>query len=891
MPTYICQFGTYTPLSDTFTLVLDCNDGQNLELETDGLQLPMPDVEALTASNLRLPAERVTSLRDGPRTISLTLTLGPSSTYASMQTILQTLVSIQQQCRTALLAAASGIGASSRVALKLQPPGSTIPIQADILALAFDVPTMGDTTPWLRSLHEGITIDCLCAPYFRGSKQTLDNLVPNAGMEQAGPLQVWTELGSSASTIPGYTVVTGSPPFISSNNFDVPSGTDITFGNAWQWITSWQFAFIANTAGTFSFWVRRNAAGTQGIKITITGLTTITISYVVAGVGTVVATETVALTGGGRYWLSITALPSVSFLQSGSTFNGVATTVTAQLYASSGSSIGAAIGSLLFYNLISPYPFGVLGITAAGAQLSIGNSGTASPAAMTVSVLAADSWALNTTASDAAAAPASGGWDQVNTYALGPWASAGAATLGAPAGGIFHAQWASLLAPVPTGATQCALAIQAKSTGMSGTATLALALLAYDSTQTYLSSVTAASLNANTLSAWTQLTGIVTLPASTAYVALALIAYDSVSAASAGATLWLDMAQISTGNILLPYSENRYAQSPGQIQFSGLGGDVPAPAQLAIGTLPNGGSLAAGGQLAIYAGRRALSSFGATLTGPGMTFNADGTTAFQIADGTTWSGMQSQYKTAGGLYEVLFLTGHVAGMAGVYHLLARLKTHDAGYVTQQLIVLAYQIQSAWLGLTTKLDRLGIFQGGILTPFTGTVWQVADAGQVALPPFAQATSADPAQTSVTVGCQNTNGTTELDADWGMLLPVDADLIAATFTNNTSGVALADWIWAYFDALALHATGQTSAIWSLEATAQPNIAHAGGGPGGLSQYTPSLTSIGDTIPRVDPQLSTSTASGVNQWAILVTDTAASILPIACTLTYIPLYLKLV
>jgi hypothetical protein len=99
--------------------------------------------------------------------------------------------------------------------------------------------------------------------------------------------------------------------------------------------------------------------------------------------------------------------------------------------------------------------------------------------------------------------------------------------------------------------------------------------------------------------------------------------------------------------------------------------------------------------------------------------------------------------------------------------------------------------------------------------------------------------------------------------------------------------------YADGLSILGAAQATVGWSLETTRLPNPAHAGGGPGVVSQATPYVLGVGDTMPRVDPNLTTSNGSqtnqGVNQWVVAATDNAATVLPIACQITYAPLYLE--
>jgi hypothetical protein len=151
-------------------------------------------------------------------------------------------------------------------------------------------------------------------------------------------------------------------------------------------------------------------------------------------------------------------------------------------------------------------------------------------------------------------------------------------------------------------------------------------------------------------------------------------------------------------------------------------------------------------------------------------------------------------------------------------------------------------------------------------------------------------ADPTQVYNSAAIITTTASTEMDVDWGALLPVDGDLLAATFDNNSTGVTLTGWIWSYFDGLSLVNAAQASVGWSLETGPWPNAAHAGGGAGVLAQATPSITSIGDAMPRIDPTVSTVNASGVNQWVMVATDAAADVLPLACVVSYAPLFLQL-
>jgi hypothetical protein len=881
--TYLVQLGMYAPLSDTWTLALDLNDGQTLEVAAEGVDLPPPALEVYAAGNPRLAGERVALGRYDARTITVPCVLGPLATEAALASALAQLLALQARTLAPSGAGVAGVDSAPRVALLIQPPGCAAPYYADVLALAHDAAGLGSAEAWVRLLEEGLTLELLCAPFLRGSRVVLDNLVPNPGMDQPAQSVVWADAATNANYAGGYSVNAGGAPTISGNTLTLAAGSDVSFGAAsWGSIAQWAVAFTAQSAGTFTCWLHRTATNT-GIQIVVSGTGSLSIVTDVAGATTTLASGSLALTSGTRYWLVISALPYVSN-------NALATLVQAQIFAYSSGAIGSGIGSALYGAVtVTGLQAGQCGFTVAGTSLAISTSGGTNPAANQVTSIGASGWAANPTNNDATATPAWLGWDGATTYPGGAWASRRALSLTAPPSGKLNASWAGSAAPVKPGGTVTGR-IQVAQSGLSGTATVTLALLQYTSggsfiTSSALGTATAAQIG----SGWYAITGGVTLAANCAQAALECIAADATAGASARATVWCDDAQLNAGVSLLPYCANRFPAAPAQVQFSGLVGDVTAPCQIALGTSPAGTGLTAGGSIALYAGRRVLAGSGAALTGSALVSGADGVNQQIVPDATTWGGMQAQFHSSSANYEPIITSGAVADYTGVYHVLARLRTHDTPATSQNIQPLAYLLQNLWVGLAAKTDRLGIFQGPFVFPFTGAAWQVVDAGQVALPPFPLASQADPAQVYVTTGALNTSSSVELDADWGALLPVDGDVLGATFQNNSTGVTLSGWIWLYFDGLATHATGSASATWSLETAAAPNPAHAGGGPGVTNQPTPALISSGDSVPQVDPAAGTSAATGVNQWVVVVTDNSASVLPVAVVLTYAPLYLE--
>lgn len=882
---YLVQLGTYAPLNDSWQLALDLNDGQTLELEeTGGLDLPPPMLDLFTAGNARLAGERVTRGRYGARTITLRLIAGPCATEAALASVVRQLLALQAQALGPNSANVAGVGASPRVALLVQPPGVTAPVYADVLAMAHALSEVGNTAAWVRLVQEGVELELLCAPFLRGARVTLDNLVANPGMDQPGQQVLWADTATIANSVNSYAVVAGSAMTQGGVFAILNAGSDVTFGaSTWQSITQWAVAFIYQSAGTFTFWLHRTTANT-GIQVILNGPgNTLSIVANVAGVTTTLTSATTSLTNGTHYWLLSSALPAVNN-------TGLATLVSTQAYTYSSGAIGASIGSALFgLATAANLQQGQCGLTAAGANLQITTGGVTTPAANQVTLLAADGWTSATTNGDSTASPAWCGWDATNIFAGGPWASQRSLSITAPPAGKLNAAWTSNKMPVTAGATISGRVWVAQ-TGLSATATAQVIALQYNQGGTQIATLTLATATVAQIGAiWYALTGSGTLNVACAQIALQLVVTDSVVGASAHASVWFGQAQINAGTTVQPYCANRFTKAPAQAQFSGLAGDVAAPCLLALGTSPAGSGLAASASLALYAGRRALAGFGAQLTAPALLTSADGVNQQIIPDATAWSGAQAQFHTASGNYEPLYMTGNAADYSGVYHLLARLRMHDTPASSQNLQPDAFLLQNPWLGLPAKTDRLGIFQGQFVFPFTGATWQMVDSGQVALPPFALGTLTDPTQVAVTLGQQSTTANNQLDADWGALLPVDAELLAATFQNNSTGVLLTGWIWTYFDGLGAPGANMASATWSLEATAVPNPTHAGGGPGIVNQATPALIATGDSVPQVDPTTSTTTATGVNQWLVLVTDNSANVLPIAVVLTYAPLYLE--
>ncbi len=207
--------------------------------------------------------------------------------------------------------------------------------------------------------------------------------------------------------------------------------------------------------------------------------------------------------------------------------------------------------------------------------------------------------------------------------------------------------------------------------------------------------------------------------------------------------------------------------------------------------------------------------------------------------------------------------------------------------------LVYQDNVSTLGTSPAGTRLGGYQGPPVAPFTSSnVWTFADSGWGASPVANVASQSDPAQAFTLAAILAQTAFDEMDSDWGALLPIDGELVAASLVNYAADSAISGWIWVYVDGLAAEATGQTALTWSLESTPIPDIAHSGGAAG-LAGFAPALNNVGDRVLRLDPAIGTislgaSVTLGVNQIVAVALDAALDNLPVVAQVAYSPLYL---
>jgi hypothetical protein len=302
---------------------------------------------------------------------------------------------------------------------------------------------------------------------------------------------------------------------------------------------------------------------------------------------------------------------------------------------------------------------------------------------------------------------------------------------------------------------------------------------------------------------------------------------------------------------------------------SGLLGDVEAPVVAEIGCYL--AAWAAGQSGTIYLGRRATSSAGMLMIGntlPGATPTLD-------------SGSYGGYNTLQNPGPFSF-SAQVE--TGVFHLLARVKTANATYASVYLQPDIVELNPADIGRA---------RGPQIYPFAAqNTWTLADIGQVILPPFPLSTLTDP--TKISGFASSVSGGpgagSQLTANLITLVPVDGKIGVFQLSNGSNDNSItAQWFYVYSDSLSLGTS------YSVESVAIPNPAHGGSMAANLSYASGTeygVSNIADSILTVDPNLSTlvgsTTNRGVNQFAIIAADNAATLWPVAVELVYSPLYL---
>lgn len=196
------QVGTYNATNDSFTSKLDLNDGATFFILNGSLQLPQPPKVAVSSFNVRTPGEQVVRYQYKNRHIKVSLTIRGASTSALLGSVRSLLAAVEQPPYT----------------IRMSLPGATAYTYADVRYVTHNIPA--DPLRILQKAIVKVEIDFTCAPFFRGDRLTLQNLVVNPGFE--GPIG-----GSQAPA-----VVAFQDTFANVNAYAVQAGGAPTTGPA-----------------------------------------------------------------------------------------------------------------------------------------------------------------------------------------------------------------------------------------------------------------------------------------------------------------------------------------------------------------------------------------------------------------------------------------------------------------------------------------------------------------------------------------------------------------------------------------------------------------------------------------------------------------------------------
>jgi hypothetical protein len=679
-----------------------------------------------------------------------------------------------------------------------------------------------------------------------------------------------------------YTAGTTSPA-ANAASISLPVGAAALFGDAnWKSIAGFQVCFRALAGADARFFLHYTDSNDQ-LYADLSG-GTLTLSQRIGGTTHQLASVACVLANEAQYWIRLTQFP-----QFGAGGSAQAVLVQASVFANSGGQPGALIaqaGPVPTFDAVTALAgkAGVYAVSGGALGLALG---------ATVTLFGPGSWYLGNAGTGLASAA-----HAASTYTGGPVASQRTAQVQAAPAGTLDAWLSTANTASPANAQAngypagpgvvMAAACVIQSSGLGSGCAQKLIGVECDVNGNVVRSTTLATLTGNQAS-WATLSGNWTTGASCAFVVLELRATDGTSGSANGIINW-DNVQLwnqTANGSSMPYCELAF-NGPAQLVVSGLQGDVPALADVAIGA---SASIAAGASLSCYLGRRAVAGWGAILTGSALVLSADGVHNLYVYDPTMLNGARAQFLSASANWTPFLGTMPAVDLAGAFHLLARAKVVDTPATGQYVQPLTYLAQAAWIQTATAGNILAGINGQTINPFTANTWQVIDAGLAQAPAGPLSALDDSTQLWTTIAFLNQVSTNEMDVDWMMLLPVDGELLALTLTNSVAGATIGGWIWLYADGFG-EQQGVTALTWSLETSRQPNAAHAGGAAG-TSNFAPTLNGVGDRVLRVDPGVSTvtpggATNQGVNQFAGVLIDGNADLLPIVCQVSYSPLYL---
>jgi hypothetical protein len=474
---------------------------------------------------------------------------------------------------------------------------------------------------------------------------------------------------------------------------------------------------------------------------------------VVAGVDHQLATAGPTFTPGNFYWLRFTQFPSVP---------GDPPYLTATLFNDSGpGSVGTQIVALSApaFDAVTALT-GRPQIASAGAAMNIGG---AFVGVHTLALFGPGGWTF-TSAFGSVTGASSGAWetDPTKTYPGGPVTSFGAARFDlAPAGtvdaALFLYQGGAPLGtqaiPVSAPGDTLGVSAWAKSLGLAGTTNIDLTVREWNTAGSFLRQSRVARLTGNQ-AVYTQLSATYTTGANCAYADVLLEVDDTNAGASANGTVWFDNVQCwdqtATGMLTMPSCETRFTQGPAQLLLSGIIGDLPAPAHLALGTFLSSWPLSS--TLSFALGRAGKSSANADLVGAssgwyGLILTPQSTA---VLDPASYGGYFAKATVTSGGWNPRAFSPKAGDSPGTFHLLARFQTAQmlANLANVAVRAVTQQRLLSWFGDTVNggSDQLGSYFGPFSSPIVASnTWTVVDSGQVVLPPFAAGALTDPNHT--------------------------------------------------------------------------------------------------------------------------------------------------
>lgn len=201
----IVQLGTYNPVTDTFTSVLDLNDYTNISQMSGSPEMDPPQKNIQRNANPRTDGERITNTTYGNRSVMMKMSFGKAASYATIRGLISTFVALVE---------------NPNLVIRYCPPSPNVSLNysyLDVLAVTHDA----DKFDPRRIINQTARINAVfeCSPYFRGDRQYLQNLAWNPGFEAPAG-------GGAATTMP----VVFSDAFTNVNAYTVAAGSAPTTG-------------------------------------------------------------------------------------------------------------------------------------------------------------------------------------------------------------------------------------------------------------------------------------------------------------------------------------------------------------------------------------------------------------------------------------------------------------------------------------------------------------------------------------------------------------------------------------------------------------------------------------------------------------------------------------